>query len=72
MPAIAADFAPMRPQQLGIAVDVQIYDDKGRAAPNNKGSWSYGIYEKYYQSAIARAQNGIQSRPSLFIACSAA
>lgn len=41
----------------GIAVDLQIYDDKGRRVPNLKGSWGYGIYEKMYQSAYTRGQD---------------
>jgi hypothetical protein len=77
MPAIAADLAPVRPHQLGFQSNVQKDDDTDEHPQTIKGSWSCGIYEKYYQSAIARAQKWypdqsrieMAARPSLFVTC---
>ena len=51
-----ASGTPWHPS--GRAIDIQIYDDKGKALSNlgAKNDGSFGVYEKYYQSANERMQ----------------
>ncbi len=40
----------------GLAMDIKIYDDKGKVVPHDRGGPGMAIYEKYHQSMVERGK----------------